>query len=108
MGAVYPMRWSSEETAAAFREMYERRQAMGDEIENRAHKAALAADFRSIVLSKIGRLVPKLTHVIHRDVEDEWGQVNIDRVRRALRRLRNDGEIVSGPEGHLLASRRCR
>lgn len=108
MRGYSPMRWTSAETAAAFRELYERRRAQGGDIVNRGHRAALAADFRALVLTKVGRLVPKLTHVIHRDVEDEWGEVCMDRVRRALRRMLADGEVVRTADGYLLAPRRSR
>jgi hypothetical protein len=92
---------TSAQTAARFRELYEGRGAHLVALERKTSWVALT--FREFVLSIISKYVAKQTATIWRDVRDDWGDVGIRRVQRALQRLVVDGAIVRTPDGYVRA-----
>lgn len=97
---------TASQTAALFRAAYDARQ-----VRRRAGRpwrppqtptAEALAAFRGLVLSKVGRLAPRWTTAIRRDVEAEWGTVDRRRVDRALAWLVTVGAVRRTPDGYLL------
>lgn len=87
------LRMSSSDTASRFLATYR---------EGPRHTAEVARSFREVVMSKIGRLVPRTATQIMQDVDSEWGCTNIRRIYNALSRLIKDGKVRRLSEGYVL------
>ncbi|HEU4727654.1 MAG TPA: hypothetical protein VFT22_07190 [Kofleriaceae bacterium] len=61
-------------------------------------------EFRQCVLSKIGRLTPRWTPEIRQLVSDDWGEVGLRKVQRAVRWLRINQLVRRTDSGYLVAS----
>ena len=86
----------------SFRASYERRAGRPP----MRREAKLPQEFRALVLSKIGRLMPKQTAQIVADVRDDWGREMRRRVERTLRALLKDCEVRRTDDGWLLVAKR--
>lgn len=87
----------SDYTAARFLGMYKPRVWRPTSVE-------AARQYREVVLSKVGRLVPKWTQDIHNEVVAEWGDASPRRTWRALKELVKQGVIRRTEDGYLLAT----
>lgn len=74
----------------------------------RRHDSVDLTYLRERLLAKIGRLTPKWPSQLHREVEDDLGDVCEKRVERCLKWLLDQGAIRRTPEGYLLAPQRSR
>lgn len=65
-----------------------------------------ARHYREVVLSKVGRLVPRWTKEIHALAVAEWGDASERRTWNALKRLVRDGAVRRTEDGYLLVTAR--
>lgn len=101
-------RSTTAETAALFRAAYDAR--MERKVNGRPwqcrHDNVDLDYLRERLLVKVGRLTPKWPSQLHREVEDDLGDVCVKRVKRCLKWLLEHGEIRRSPDGYLLVHQR--
>ena len=61
---------------------------------------------RERLLAKVGRLTPKWPSQLHREIEEDLGNVCVKRLKRCLKWLLEQGEVMRTPDGYLLV-RQC-